>query len=1436
MRDIPSNYLSLLDSERRISARATIRDKRLIFTPFPMSETNFASPYAPSDSCALGNGIFRVGRNTTGNLCYQSVTDPSSSWPNWTETGIQLDACRPGVVNVGGTAYIFTLEGGSIYRRYYTGAGLSSAYRIRSAPPRWGGVAIAPVSNSEVFIQYFPSDSGGDINNAHIRYITEAGSWQMPGAVYGDMDDVFRFDAEKVGDKYYIFTSDDEYGRPLLFKMIISSDNDCLWSDSQYLLPLDILDDTSFFKLGASSYIDGKIFVTGRLKRSAGVELDVYMMGVENYTLGRDMFIVDSTEFTTAIPAKLLLVDDEVYYVGHGNHARAPATNMVGYDASDKKTLTQEFRGFSLTTRPGTPWRLDVDLASDLTHDALRRNSELILDVGLQEQDGPYRWAQMGVFGVDALGLDVFDRGQERTIVCRGSGVKRLIQWTSDAYYDYWSQTKMSTHPSSLSEVIRASGQWSGGPPRAQGEEDTITLDDLNTIGILFSASKACRGGMTSANFYNPVDPTGGEWLKVRFGVGMNYYRESRAQAAERLDKKPANVTEDEFGDNGIFAVMGYAEHATLGSAQNEIVYVEGVALYSVVDGNWTRLTSSGMSVPTETWFWMMIKFQEGDINVYTRNDSVSAWTLLINYRHKALATPEFVDAVYVGSPWKRDQRGKGAIIVENTTVHTTTPGFHSDAEVIPVDSIDGFPMSETVIVDSEQIIYDGKADDDLDLGLLRHDSTAHTFLKAPHDNLFWTDVLMYTIPWVEGNAGEVAVGKDKTELLFITQAFEGPFGYQRIDRIKIPMKKVGNPTVPVRCWIVGDDFDNESPPPQGVGRWDQPIILMCSAPVLPHLVNTDYNYVEFDFGNCPEPDRWLWEDYPRAYYICVTTVEPYYVDGPQGWFYNKDWDSYVDASNYYMLKLDDTVSATTGILRVYENVYGWSYYEAKFGNDSMIPYQMYGRSNMAAGHEIYITNDGPDGVEMDRFNDMALVVDHGPGAGTAFKVIAYDWWAPRQWVPSRTYIPPDNWEDHVGDPEHGDWVDYTRSRFFVSTDPSGFIGHGTHFRLYAGLVVDTRGDPATAHGPQTVSIYTDQSASVNEMHYYSADMDMRVEDMGRELAAKAGILDFEAEKDFEGTVSHSGDWQVEWMDGERRHAILKFDTPSMDTNAKAGMVWRAVDNSLSPQSYICAINKTETAYSVEFWINEILTESFPLADCDGAITISAQEDSVSVWVNDLYICSFADDTLETGESVGVITRGLVTVYNVDWSAVDIRVDNFVLDLGYRGNQLMAGMIGAKNITYMDTQDGGIKMARMNVAGDAEYTLSDLTVDASDTSTDFDHVNRVRAEGAEIAEAYDLESLREDGNLFTLINATEANDEWEVEREARFILADSKAGTLLNSPTSAADPRIEPNDIVKVRSAEAWVDVIIASANFRFVQTESQAIFDMRVEGRNAGS
>ena len=154
---------------------------------------------------------------------------------------------------------------------------------------------------------------------------------------------------------------------------------------------------------------------------------------------------------------------------------------------------------------------------------------------------------KVGTFDIDGVIEPNEGSSRPTQIVGRSLSMKRLSRWESDASYDYWSQTKLATNPKNLADVIQVTGSY---------EEDTLydglKSKDLNVDGVMYANAKSGRGGQIAAKFIHH-----NSLVKIRNGVALNYYRETKGQAADRLGIDYDDVTEDDYGHSGIFTVSG---------------------------------------------------------------------------------------------------------------------------------------------------------------------------------------------------------------------------------------------------------------------------------------------------------------------------------------------------------------------------------------------------------------------------------------------------------------------------------------------------------------------------------------------------------------------------------------------------------------------------------------------------------------------------------------------------------------------------------------------------------------------------------------------------------------------------------------------------------------------------------------------------------------
>jgi hypothetical protein len=388
-------------------------------------------------------------------------------------------------------------------------------------------------------------------------------------------------------------------------------------------------------------------------------------------------------------------------------------------------------------------------------------------------------------------------------------------------------------------------------------------------------------------------------------------------------------------------------------------------------------------------------------------------------------------------------------------------------------------------------------------------------------------------------------------------------------------------------------------------------------------------------------------------------------------------------------------------------------------------------------------------------------------------------------------------------------------------------------------LLVTERGSNdtvVTSHGETEVSVYRDVSLQTDLVEFYSTEPDMMMEDIIRELGTKAGVMDFEFDQALETTVSSTaGVWTPSYLSG-RKNFIARFTMPTLSTDQEVGVVCRA-------EAQETVITDLDQGYLVtltwenkfKFYINTLgtwtlLEEFSPGYTFAGEVRISGQDDAFSIWINGRYAYTFRDATWDDGEYAGMVVYGAASV-TPQWSDLDRRKDNYIFDMGQRGAQLLSDMIGQRRIYYHDGQDGALKVFRTRPTA---YEVNDVVVSTSGMKTDASIASRVRAEGYNVAEYVDYDLLREEGNIFKLINAMEANDAWESYDEARKVLleASSKASSYI--PRGFADPRVEPNDQVILSLPEGDVTAIVDEVQFNMQVDMDRVEFDMEIGARDA--
>jgi len=1400
MRTTSWDVESLLGNSRAIGGQFIFRDNRLVFSARNNSESIGVYSVYDVDACQDGSGILRVATKNDGTLQYvyiddpvEIITDTWQPWGAWSQINALSGNSNCNIAVEDSRAWFAKDDGYLYYIDYDSGTDTWGTEVQVLDISTWLtlDVRLAPVNTDLCYVKVGPD--GGVQKYSAIYAVSSTGSIQSTfhGRVYGDATADARFDAVTLGDYDYIFAADKDTGRSLYTKV-----SNGVWSELKQVVPLDVVDNTAFFQLGSVSVIDGKIWIAGRYSRGEFMEFEMYSFGNgDNFSSARDMYI--SNHWSDTIGGKLFLIGNYLVYSGYGGEAYSPATMLVGVDNSTRKKTTSEVFGASINFRTSNAGKFSGEISNSLRDDPIiREGGEVEIFSTINGNS-----STLGKFGLDVISPSDTLSGGRFALGGRSIGAKKMDQWESDQSYDFWSQNKGYCNPSELEEIVLSPGDWNS-------DDSVLSMEDLNIDGFAYTVERATRGGSSKARFKYTTD----SGYSPSFGVGVNYYQETKYEAATRLGVEASEVTEGQYGNSGIFAIYDGTD----------------MKVYSIVTDVWTEIATSSLELDADTWYWIEILFQDGYIRVSYREDATTSWV-------------EVIETVFEEDdtePWFRDQDdvGRGALYMRNGSVYSDTVGFSSSAAIIPVDDVTDFPTTETVIVDNEKITYDGVATasplpDEMEW------IEGYTFRQAPHNNASWDNILLYNQPWRD-ETGEINLGRSYTESMFVGQAFRGPYGRERVDKLYVPVKKVGSPG-DLYAYFVLDAFDNDYHPVASA-------VLGRSTGVAAADIDTEYDWIEFDFTG----ESWTHNDYPnrtlaasgygKAYWVFLSTA-------PSIGSSSETYSAYADASNYYQVKLNASYSEALGLTLYWKD--GSPHWNNCSGS---LPFQLVGAGPFVAdAYEIYVADADAVTIDEDTYNDMALVCIEGPGEGRAMRIVGYDSQAPSQWVPNRSYLPPDNWEDHVNDTNHGAWEDPDARRIFVDERPSSF-GDGSKFLIKPALMIGTDVDgellrgvddtTVTSHGETEVSIYRSNRVLCDSFEVHSTDIDMRIEDMAAEIAGKSGVFNFTAEKDIDESVEFTdAGWNGEYFD-QHRHAIVKFDMPTLAAGGEVGLEFRLDDPTTPAQGYRITIDDDD---NVNFYIYDsgwTLLEEYPMSFSPGGeVTISVQTDleydmgHFSIWVNGRFVHSFTDGTYLDGDYIGIVSY-LAATFVVDISAplIDRRVDNFILDMGVRGYQLLTQVIGAKRIGIIDKDDGGIHLARIAFGGSYDYTIPDIVVDVGRSISDAELKTVIRSEGGEIVELVDYDQIAEHGFLFGMFNAPEATDEWETSMEATAILYDVQSSAETVSFVGAADPRIESNDVARVYIPSGYETIIIDAVDYTLDVSGDQPIFDMSVEARYA--
>lgn len=694
MRDISAQTMAQLDLDRVINARITVRDLMPRFTEDAITDTTVASATC-YDSDYTGSGLLRVAN--VGGALYHQYSTSWSSFGSWTNSSIALKA-NSGVALYGNRLF-YQDSAGQFRRRDWSGSAWGAATAFSPSGMNTGLVAgFAPVSATSVFCIQSEVNVASGIGNLYhstIFYYDGSVTKTWPGVLY-DVEtyphnefDAIRMTNPNSQNKDFVFFASGESRKA----EYITFENDD-WGQRRDVFPLDFIDDTSQFRLGSVTEINNTLWVTGRLVRGAGTDLQVYSRGFEDgdwdahFTLGREMFICEHSGTIDNVKGKLFHQNNAIYFVGLNHRWSSTESMIFGVDLASRKLLVNDVVRFTMSCGRNTPTSLtlQIDVADD---DALfDHGNQIDLEIAYGDQ-----YSSMGKFMIEGITRNHGELGDEMIIRCVDEVCHRLSYWGADADYDYWSPHKLSCYAKDLTKLLRKDGEW---------EESGNALinnrfipSNLNAIDYLTCVERPSRNGLVAAKFDYTPDQTG---LVNEFGVIMQLYKESEAEVKERLE----TYSSHDYGLEGILARFG----------EDLVSSADGVEIAKFMPA--FPLTGYSGILPTilaeysyalgDITVWIAATYTDGVIRMYIRDDASTDWYLFNEIRHEY----DYQWPTYLGQG-----RGRSGLFINNRSDYVQTRPFRLESDYIAYHAgtltYATMPSSGTLRVENEVLTWNGK-------------------------------------------------------------------------------------------------------------------------------------------------------------------------------------------------------------------------------------------------------------------------------------------------------------------------------------------------------------------------------------------------------------------------------------------------------------------------------------------------------------------------------------------------------------------------------------------------------------------------------------------------------------------------------------------------------------------------------------------------------
>lgn len=1185
--------------------------------------------------------------------------------------------------------------------------------------------------------------------------------------------------------KLHIYVDDWSGKKPLQIRRYAAG----IWSAAQEILPMDALDDESAFSVGCATQLtNGRVILTGSLKRKNGPGYAVYMLGPEKFTFGRDLVV--QSDYTK--PLMVTLDHERAWAFGIDDFFCSPLVPGVFSEAAPVKPA--DITRFTLDMPVNGPDRLSLDVP---TGELERLPEDLVpgamLDLEVSANDQP---VTLGRFGVDVLRQVTQQDGQSLSVDCSSYAMKKLMDWTSDTYFDYLGQGESHGDPGDLTRLVRFSGGSYNTPA-----EGGLVLDSLNEDGMLYTTVPASHGGFIRCKFENV------QAADAMLGVGLNYGEETLAEAAARLGKK---IEEVKAGERGRWAVLAVyvpdapgapAEKARIllldyntlrkGNAESPDI----VMPYRQID--YIDVDRAGDSMS------LAMQYQDGFARVYFANGSSNTLKNVLS----ATIIPS-----WELHPTEHENYGRGILFMRNNTgMHMSYPVM-SDSDVIPLynavqkaetygqpmyDATEKFPASNgTVQIDSERIQYTG----------LAGYGTMGTWAECE---------------WVPGKV--VAKSGDISSSL--PSGTPTNFAQNRNNNYVLQSLTLTNGTVlnAVRVWVRKINF-----PEDGVtvsinqGSLSNAVSLVNNAKAYASSVNSNElssegGWVTFYLDRDVEINN-----ASGQYWIMVRRSKNWTHPDSKSYFqFMKTTDSSYSGGGAYLFseETDQLVAQGGDIAFVaYARV-------DQINKEYMFP--VIWRSGLGLPEyaaSVYWSGGNPTSYQ-DLWNGCAVTITSGAGKNNGYRIV-------------RSFRLTDSLNDLFV--------------FCLDRNPGKIFGADTLCKAVPAFYGLKRGQTSTfaaAHGNQSkVHIPRSDFAKAVYFEYYTADEDLTLAEVAEAIARKAGVLNVDLSNRHPGSITGQTSPYI-YLPAISKNLIVSLDIPELGGGSDAVSVTFIDEldrDQMSVQLHVMTagsavhgyltIRYTDWVYN-EYWgdwegiLQNILSLPFD-EKVKGSFRVSLYDGHISAWCG--------------GRLLGAANMGVGlkdwTAYRVtaSWDVTSevkvmvpqagTRVDNFVMDMGKTGAQLLSNLIGEKRVYYRDDGTG-----RLVIYTDREMVpgVYNRAIKIMDEKTDIGLATRVLLEGGEVVEVSDAGNLAKYGNFFKTFNFHEINNLEDAKYFADLVMEDMSLNRERIELEGVADPRIEPTDILTIQ-LPGPVDrqIVVDAVSHTMFVDESEAVYDMRLSGR----